>query len=68
MSQNGGQDFGGRSQGSGSPCIGGIISLDVKIPKLNFDSEDVNVGRQGNIDKSTNSSVGLLLSHTESGV
>ena len=40
MSQNGGQDFGGKSQGSGSQSIGGIISLAVKIPKLNFDSEE----------------------------
>ena len=46
-------------------CIGGVISMNVKIPKSNVDSENVDVEREETIDRSTNSSVHLV---TEMGV
>lgn len=48
-----GRILGGKSQGSESQCIREIISIDMKIPKSDFGSEDVHVGRDGNIDRST---------------
>ena len=42
-------------------CIGGVISMNVKIPKSKVDNEDVDVGREETIDRSTNSSVHLVI-------
>lgn len=51
--------FGRKSQASGSQFIGEIISMDVEILTSNFGGEAINVERDGKIDKSTESSVGL---------
>lgn len=42
-------------------CIGGVISINVKIPKSKVDNEDVVVGREETIDRNTNSSVHLVI-------
>lgn len=47
------ETFGGKSQGSGSQFVGEMMSMDVEIPISNFGSEDINVRRDGKIDKST---------------
>lgn len=47
------ETFGGKSQGSGSQFVGEMMSMDVEIPISKFGSEDINVRRDGKIDKST---------------